>query len=112
MVYVPRAKIKVVTPKVEENRFVRDAIDRGNMKVASISKNIIAEYGVEPEEIRNAAISAYAHSRGLLSKLNNLKTEIKDLEVKLNVLKKYREVKHYGEELKALSGRAEKKYEV
>ena len=110
MVYVPRAKIKVVTPKVEENRFVRDAIDRGNMKVASISKNIIAEYGVEPEEIRNAAISAYAHSRGLLSKLNNLKTEIKDLEVKLNVLKKYREVKHYGEELKALSGRAEKKY--
>lgn len=106
MVYVPRAKIKVVTPKVEENRFVCDAIDRGNMKVASIAKNIIAE----PEEIRSAAISAYAHSRGLLSKLNNLKTEIKDLEVKLNVLRKYREVKHYGEELKALSGRAEKKY--
>lgn len=25
-------------------------------------------------------------------------------------MKKYREVKHYGEELKALSGRAEKKY--
>ena len=110
MVYVPRTKIKVVTPKVEENKFVRDTIDRGNMKVASIAKNIIAEYGVEPEEIRNAAISAYAHSRGLLSKLNNLKTEIEVLEVKLNVLKKYREIKHYGEELKALSGRAEKKY--
>ena len=110
MVYVPRAKIKVVTPKVEENRFVRDAIDRGNMKVASIAKNIIAEYGVEPEEIRSAAISAYAHSRGLVSKLNNLKTEIEDLEVKMNVLRKYREVKHYGEELKALSDRAEKKY--
>ena len=110
MIYVPRTKIKVVTPKVEENRFVRDAIDRDNMKVASIAKNIIVEYGVEPEEIRNAAISAYAHSRGLLSKLNNLKTEIEDLEVKLNVLRKYREIKHYGEELKALSGRAEKKY--
>ena len=110
MVYVPRTKIKVVTPKVEENKFVRDAIDRGNMQVASIAKNIIAEYGVEPEEIRNAAISAYAHSRRLVSELNNLKTEIEDLEVKLKVLKKYREVKHYGEELKALSGRAEKKY--
>ena len=110
MVYVPRTKIKVVTPKVEENRFVRDAIDRGNMKVASVAKNIIAQYGVEPEEIRNAAISAYAHSRRLVSELNNLKTEIEDLEVKLKVLKKYREVKHYGEELKALSGRAEKKY--
>lgn len=43
-------------------------------------------------------------------KLNNLKTEIEDLEVKLKVLKKYRVVKHYGEELKALSSRAEKKY--
>ena len=110
IVYVPRTKIKEVRPKVEENKFVRDAIDRGNMKVASIAKNIIAEYGVEPEEIRNAAISAYAHSRRLVSELNNLKTEIEDLEVKLKVLKKYREVKHYGEELKALSGRAEKKY--
>jgi hypothetical protein len=109
MVYVPRSKIRVITKK-PENKFVQDAIDRGNMKVASIAKNIIAEYGVEPEEIRNAAISAYALSRGLLSKLNNLKTEIEDLEVKLNVLKKYRQLKHYGEELKALSGRGEKKY--
>jgi len=110
MVYVPRTRIREVKPKVEENKFVRDAIDRGNMKVASIAKNIIAEYGVEPEDICKTAISAYAHSRGLVSKLNNLKTEIEDLEVKLKVLKKYREVKHYGEELKALSGRAEKKY--
>ena len=46
----------------------------------------------------------------MVSELNNLKTEIDDLEMKLKVLKKYREVKHYGEELKALSGRSEKKY--
>ena len=39
-----------------------------------------------------------------------MKTEIEDLEVKLKVLKKYREVKHYGEELKALSGKDEEKY--
>lgn len=110
MVYVPRTKIREIAPKAEENKFVRDAIDRGNMKVASIAKNIIAEYGVEPDEIRNAAISAYAKSRHLVSELNKLKTEIEDLEVKLNVLKKYRKLKHYGEELKALSGRAEKKY--
>ena len=30
--------------------------------------------------------------------------------MKLSVLKKYRQLKHYGEELKSLSGRAEKKY--
>ena len=109
MSYTPRARIKAVE-QTPQNKFVRDAIDRGNMKVASIAKNIIAQYGVEPEEIRNAVISAYAHSRRLVSELNNLKTEIEDLEVKLKVLKKYREMKHYGEELKALSGRAEKKY--
>ncbi len=45
-----------------------------------------------------------------MSELNSLKTEIEDLEVELKVLKKYREMKHYGEELKALSGRSEKKY--
>ena len=109
IVYVPKAKIRERVVK-SQNKFVQDAIDRGNMKVASIAKNIIAEYGVEPEEIRNAAISAYAHSRRLVSELNNLKTEIEDLEVKLKVLKKYREVKHYGEELKALSGKDEEKY--
>ena len=109
MVYVPRAKIRAVTKK-PENKFVQDAIDRGNMKIASIAKNIIAEYGVEPEEIRNAVLSAYAHSRRLVSELNSLKMELEDLEVKLSVLKKYRQLKHYGEELKALSGRAEKKY--
>ena len=109
IVYVPRTKIRERVVK-SQNKFVQDAIDRGNMKVASIAKNIIAQYGVEPEEIHNAAISAYAHSRRLVSELNSLKTELEDLEVKLSVLKKYRKVKHYGEELKALSGRAEKKY--
>ena len=99
-IYVPRTKIKERTVKAP-NRFVQDAIDRGNMKLASIAKNVIAEYGVEPDQIKQAAISEYAHSRGLLSELNNMKTEIEDLRVKLKV---------YGEELKALSGSAAKKY--
>lgn len=109
MVYVPRTKIKVITQK-PENKFVRDAIDRGNMKLASIAKNVIAEYGVEPEQIRPAAISAYAHSRHILSELNTMKTEIDDLKFKLKVLRQYRKLKVYGEELKALSGSAAKKY--
>jgi hypothetical protein len=108
-IYVPRTKIKERTVKAP-NRFVQDAIDRGNMKLASIAKNVIAEYGVEPDQIKQAAISEYAHSRGLLSELNNMKTEIEDLQVKLKVLRKYRKLKVYGEELKALSGSAAKKY--
>lgn len=109
MIYTPRTKIKVITKK-PQNKFVQDAIDRGNMKLASIAKNIIAEYGVEPEQIRPAAISAYTHSRHLLSELNTMKTEIDDLKVKLKVLRQYRKLKVYGEELKALSGSAAKKY--
>ena len=108
-IYVPRTKIKERTIKAP-NRFVQDAIDRGNMKLASIAKNVIAEYGVEPDQIKQAAISEYAHSRGLLSELNDMKTEIEDLQVKLKVLRKYRKLKVYGEELKNLSGSAAKKY--
>ena len=80
------------------------------MKVASIAKNIIAEYGVEPEQIRQIAVSEYAHSRHLLSELNSINTEIEDLKIKLKILKKYRKLKVYGEELKTLDGRQAKKY--
>ena len=75
MSYVPRTKIRQ-TVTVQENRFIRDAIDRGNMKLASIAKNIITEYGVSPDEIRPAAFTAYAQKGHLLSELNSLKTEI------------------------------------
>ena len=134
MMYVPRIKVRQITPKAEENKFVRDAIDRGNMKVASIAKNIITAYGVEPNQVRGAAMAAFierAHLVGelndlnaqsgaamaafierahLVGELNDLNAQIKDLQEKLKVLKKYRKVKHIGEELKALSGREEKKY--
>ena len=109
MMYVPRTKIKVITKK-PQNKFVQDTIDRGNMKVASIAKNIIAQYGVEPEQIRAAVLSAYTQRMPLVSELNTLKIQIEDLQEKIKVLKKYREFKHIGEELKALSGRQEQKY--
>ena len=109
MIYTPRTKVRVITKK-PLNKFVQDAIDRGNMKLASIAKNVISEYGVEPEQIHPAAMSAYANSRSLLSELNSINTEIDDLKVKLKVLRKYRKLKVYGEELKTLSGSEAKKY--
>ena len=109
MTYVPKTKVRSNEPQ-SENKFVQDVIDRGNMKVASIAKNIIAEYDIEPEQIHKAAISEYAHSRWLLSELNAIKTEIKDLKVKLKVLKKYRKLNPIAEELKTLDGRQAKKY--
>lgn len=109
MSYVPRTKIRQTTT-VQENKFVRDAIDRGNMKLASIAKNIIAEYGVEPENIRPAALAAYAHRGKLLSELNTLKTEIDDLKMQLKLLRKYCKLKAVHDELKTLSGRQAQKF--
>lgn len=106
MIYTPRTKIRqTVSSQVQENKFIRDSISRGNMKVASIAKNIIAEYGVKPENIRPAALTAYAHRGKLLSELNTLKTEIGDLKMQLRFLKKYRKLKAVHDELKTLSGR-------
>ena len=109
MIYVPRSKIRVITKK-PPNKFIQDAIDRGNMKLASIAKNVIAEYGIEPENLRSKAISTYAHSRTLLSELNTMNTEIDDLKFKLKVLRQYRKFKGCVDELKTLNGLATKKY--
>ena len=109
MTYVPRTKIRQ-TVAVQENKFVRDAIDRGNMKLASIAKNIIAEYGVEPENIRPAALAAYAYRGKLLSELNTLKTDIGDLKTQLKLLRKYRKLKAVHDELKTLIGRQAQKF--
>ena len=60
MVYVPRAKIKVITRKAEENKFIRDAIDRENMKLTSKALNILTKYGVTADEAKSAAVSAFS----------------------------------------------------
>ncbi len=110
--YTPRTKIRqTVSAQVQENKFIRDSIDRGNMKIASIAKNIIAQYGIEPENIGAAALAAYAQKGKLVNELNTLQTQIEDLTAQLKVLKKYRKVKVIAEELKKLSGRQEKKFQ-
>lgn len=55
-------------------------------------------------------MAAFIYRTHLVGELNDLHTQIRDLQEKLKVLKKYRKVKHIGEELKALSGKDEKKY--
>lgn len=80
------------------------------MKLASIAKNIIAEYGVEPENIRSAALSAYAYRGKLLSELNTLKTEMDDLKMQFKILRKYRKLKAVHDELKTRSGRQAQKF--
>ena len=110
MTFVPKSKIRTTSEKTVENKFIHDAIDRGNMKVASIAKNILTQYGVSPENMRSAAMQAYAQRGKLSAELNRLQTEIEDSKAVLKVLKRYHKVKGIHAELKNLSGRKEKKF--
>ncbi len=110
MMYVPRTKVRVITPKAEENKFVRDAIDRENMKLTSKALNILTKYGVTVDEAKKAAISAYAVRTALVQELNHMADEIRECEAQAEALRKLREVRPYFTEYKSLSGRKQEKY--
>ncbi|MBR1383438.1 MAG: relaxase/mobilization nuclease domain-containing protein [Ruminococcus sp.] len=110
MIYVPRTKVRVITPKAEENKFVRDAIDRENMKLTSKALNILTKYGVTVDEAKKAAISAYAVRTALVQELNHMADEIRECEAQAETLRKLREVRPYFTEYKSLSGRRQEKY--
>lgn len=53
MEYKPKARIVRVPVQVEENKFIRDSIDRTNMKLTSKAMNILTKYGVTAEEAKS-----------------------------------------------------------
>lgn len=110
MLYTPKTKVRVITPKAEENKFVRDAIDRENMKITSKALNTLAKYGVTADEAKTASITAYSKRFALVQELNRLSTEIKELEERAETLRKYREVKPIHQEYMLLSGRKKEKF--
>lgn len=110
MLYTPKTKVRVITPKAEENKFVRDAIDRENMKITSKALNTLAKYGVTADEAKTASITAYSKRFALVQELNRLSTEIKELEERAETLRKYREVKLIHQEYMSLSGRKKEKF--
>jgi len=50
MEYKPKARIVRMPVQAEENKFIRDSIDRTNMKLTSKAMNILTKYGVTAEE--------------------------------------------------------------
>lgn len=109
MIYTPRTKIRqrVVDPNM---KFLRDAIDRGNMKLASIAKNSIAKYGIELEDLEHERDTAFSQRAVLVRELNTMKTQIEDYQAQLSVLKEYRKYKYVHDELKNLNGRQAVKF--
>ena len=83
---------------------MQDAIDRGNMKIASIAKNIIAQYGIEPDDLEPKI-------QKLFSQREALYEEIQDLKELLKAIAVYKKLKPIHDELESLKGRKRKKYQ-
>ena len=110
MVYVPRIKVKVITPKAEENKFIRDAIDRENMKLTSIAINTLSKYGLTVDQANDAAIAAFNERMNVVSRLNKLNSEIEKREEQLYWLTHYLDTKPMHEKYMSLKGKKQKKY--
>lgn len=110
MMYVPRTRIQVVSQK-PQNKFVQDAIDRGNMKIASIAKNIIAKYGIEPENLDTEIQKLFAQRDTLSDEISALKKHIQDLIGLRQTLATLKKLKPIYDELESLKGRKRKKYQ-
>ncbi len=110
MEYKPKARIVRVPVQVEENKFIRDSIDRTNMKLTSKAMNILAKYGVTAEEAKAESIAAFSERVALVQELNAISDEIKELEERPETLRKFWAFKPYYDEYKSLSGRKQEKY--
>ena len=106
----PRALIRRVPVQAEENKFIRDSIDRTNMKLTSKAMNILAKYGVTAEEAKAESIAAFSERVALVQELNDISDEIKELEERAETLRKFWAFKPYYDEYKSLSGRKQEKY--
>ncbi len=113
MIYTPRTKVRVTVPKAPEadkNKFIRDAIDRNNMKLTSKAMNILSKYGVTVDEAKDAAVAAFAERTSLVGKLNSINEEIKAREEQLFWLTHYLDVKPFHDKYMSLKGRKQQKY--
>lgn len=80
MIYTPRTKVRITVPKAPEsdkNKFVRDTVDRNNMKLTSKAMNILSKYGVTAQEAKDATVAAFSERTSLVGKLNNINEGIR-----------------------------------
>ena len=107
--YTPRTRIRR-TDQVQDKKFLRDYLDRANMKQVSKALNLAAKYGIEPDDIGNAALTAFVRKGKIVEERNRIDTQIEDLKIQVKVLKKYRTLSGVAAELKTLSGRQAQKF--
>ena len=109
MAYKPRTKI-TRTADIQDKKYLRDYLDRANMKLTSEALNVAAKYDIKPENMETEAMAAFIQKGKLVEQLNRVDTQLDDLIAQVKVLKKYRRLSAVAAELKNLSGRQAKHF--
>lgn len=106
------ALIDTHSEKMQSSSTLQNWAEIENMKRTSKALNQLTQYTEKDREsIEKKLFSAHTQIGFWVDKLNTLKTEIDDLDVKIKIAKKVRKLKPVMDKLKTLSGREKRRYE-
>lgn len=105
--------IDTLTQKMEESPALQHWAEIENMKRTAKALNQLAEYTEKDRQsIEKNLFAAHTQIGFWVDKLNSLKTEIDDLNVKIKIARKVQKLKPVMDKLKTLSGREKKHFEA
>lgn len=111
MSYKPRTRIRA-TAEIQEQKYLRDYLDRANMKLTSKALNVAAKYGIKPDNIEAEAMASFVQKGTLVEHLNKVSAQLDDLITQVKILKKYRRLSTVSAELKQLSGQKARQFRI
>ena len=110
--YVPKTKIRVTSkPEIQEQKYLRNYLDVQNMNEVSKALNLIAEYGIEKDNLDNEALTAFMERGAKSEELNKLSTQIEDVSAQIKVLNQLEKYRPYAKEYAGLTGIKRKMYQ-
>ena len=105
--------IDMLTQKMEESPALQHWAEIENMKRTAKALNQLTEYTEKDREsIEKKLFAAHTQIGFWVDKLNSLKTQIDDLNVKIKIARKVQKYKPVMDKLKTLSGREKKRFET
>ena len=105
--------IDTLTQKMEDSPALQHWAEIENMKRTAKALNQLTEYTEKDREsIEKKLFAAHTQIGFWVDKLNSLKTEIDDLDVKIRIARKVQKLKPVMDKLKTLSGREKKRFET
>ena len=105
--------IDTQTEKMQNSSALQHWAEIENMKRTAKALNQLTEYTEKDREsIEKKLFAAHTQVGFWVDKLNSLKTEIDDLDIKIKIARKVQKLKRVMDKLNTLSGREKKQYET